>query len=673
MSTTTPSLPPAGTQTLRVLRPALTALSAAVIAACGGGGGGGGSAPPPAAGSPPSVSTTNQIVVSAGDPVSLSASATDPDGDSISFSWRQDSGAPVANTTGFDSATANFTANADVDTLQFTITATANGQSDSETVYVIIVEDINTAVFIDKDATGTPDGSIDSPFTELRSTFLNAPNDSDFYIRTPASGERYMLNADNETPQSLVGGQSVYGGYGADWVRDPELNKTPIDTVKVGVYHVNVAAPTLVSGLDIDVQAVDGGTASGSLFGVLGLGSGAGSYTVADNSIVVDSVTSRSNSSSGAPAVGVYLTNMPSASVRDNTMTLGDGSPATDLSGRATGVGRDGVPGGNASVGDNQTGGARGASTGGGWNGGRGGDAGTTSFEPGENGGRGAGRTSPVVVNGGSPGFLGLDSQGRDAGPGGRGDDGPRGPGGSGGIGRGSLSSQGEYAQSIASLGSDGWSGGGGGGGGGGGAGAAGVNGGAGGGGGEGGDGGAGGFGGRQGGASIGIHLARITSSEVSGNDISTGNGATGGRGSAGAAGGSGGAGGLGVAGTNGLGSNDGGRGGDGGAGGNGGPGGFGGGGGGGPAFGIFFGGDAGGTVTGNTITTGNGGTGAAARDSNELATAGEGGWSVGIFDADTADGIAITQSGNTFTLGAAGADGAPSTGTGTAMETNLP
>ncbi|MEO0617129.1 MAG: hypothetical protein AAFY69_13450 [Pseudomonadota bacterium] len=674
MTITTRSLPPAGTQTTRVWRPVLTALGAAVIAACGGGGGGDGGTPPPSAGSPPSVSTTNQIVVSAGDPVSLSASATDPDGDTISFSWRQDSGASVANTTGFDSSSASFTANSEVDTLQFTVTATANGQSDSETVYVIIVEDINTAVFVDKDATGTPDGSIDNPFTELRSTFENAPNDSDFYIRTPASGERYVINGDNDSLQSLGSGQSVYGGYGADWVRDPELNKTPIDSVRVGVYHLNVAAPTVVSGLEIDIQAVEGDSTSGSLFGVLGQGSGAGSYTVADNSIVVDSVTARSSSASSAPVVGVYLTNLPTAAVRDNTMALGDGSPATDRGGRTLDAGRDGVPGEDARVGDNQTGGDPGASSGGGWNGGRGGDAGTTSFEPGDGGGRGSGRTSPVVVSGGSGGTLGSDALGnRNAGDGADGDNGPRGPGGSGGSGRGSTGPNGVYAGALGGLGSDGWAGGGGGGGGGGSAGAAGVNGGAGGGGGEGGDGGSGGFGGAQGGASIGIHLARVTASDISGNDITTGNGATGGRGGAGSEGGSGGSGGLGVAGTNGLGDNDGGRGGDGGAGGSGGSGGFGGSGGGGPAFGIFFGGDSGGTVTGNTITTGNGGTGAAARDSNELASAGEGGWSVGIFDADTADGIAITQSGNTFAIGTPGANGAPSTGTGTAMETNLP
>lgn len=96
-------------------------------------------------------------------------------------------------------------------------------------------------------------------------------------------------------------------------------------------------------------------------------------------------------------------------------------------------------------------------------------------------------------------------------------------------------------------------------------------------------------------------------------------------------------------------------------------------GGGGGPSFGIFFGSSSGSSVTGNTITTGDGGTGGESREPGVAAGAGKGGWSVGIFDADINDGIAVTQSGNTFVNGNPGADGAPSTGTGTAMESNLP
>ncbi|MDH3547541.1 MAG: hypothetical protein OEN22_10595 [Gammaproteobacteria bacterium] len=48
-------------------------------------------------------------------------------------------------------------------------------------------------------------------------------------------------------------------------------------------------------------------------------------------------------------------------------------------------------------------------------------------------------------------------------------------------------------------------------------------------------------------------------------------------------------------------------------------------------------------------------------------------GCSYGIFDADTGDGIAVTQSDNTFTIGSPGANGAPSTGTGQSEESNIP
>ncbi|MEM6819109.1 MAG: hypothetical protein AAF578_09960 [Pseudomonadota bacterium] len=660
------------TKTNPALRPALSILGAAVLTACGGGGGGGGGNAP-VAGNPPTVSTTRQIIVSAGDAVTLSASATDPDGDTISYRWTQNSGATVANSSGFNTADASFTANSDVDTLEFSVTASAGGQSDTEVVYVIIVEDVNTAVFVDADAGGTPDGSIDNPFTDLRAAMESATDEADFYVRTPASGARYRINADGVQRTVLTHGQSVYGAYGADWVRDVELNKTPIDSVGIGLYHFFGNAPTVISGLDLDIEATEVGVSSATLYGILSVGN-TESYIVEDSSIVVESADARMNTSSFALASGIYVTRTTTAAVRNTTIVVGDAGDTQDRGSRVTGVGRDGLPGVDARVGDNQTGGAPGASTGGGWNGGRGGDAGTTSFEPGDGGSRGSGRSSPVVVRGGSGGALGADSLGsRNAGDGANGDDGPRGPSGDGGNGRGDINQGGEFAKSVGGLGSDGWAGGGGGGGGGGGAGAAGVNGGAGGGGGEGGDGGEGGFGGLQGNPSIGIHFGQVTTSEIVNNTITTGSGGTGGRGGLGAAGGDGGAGGAGVAGTNGLGDNDGGRGGDGGSGGTGGTGGFGGSGGGGPSYGIFFGTGSGGDVRGNTITTGDGGTGGAARVQADVSSAGQGGWSVGIFDADTNDGIAITQSNNTFTIGAPGADGAPSTGTGVAMPTNLP
>ena len=51
---------------------------------------------------------------------------------------------------------------------------------------------------------------------------------------------------------------------------------------------------------------------------------------------------------------------------------------------------------------------------------------------------------------------------------------------------------------------------------------------------------------------------------------------------------------------------------------------------------------------------------------------AGEGGWSVGIFDGDSGDASVPTHSGNIFSIGQAGASGAPRNDTGQALETNF-
>lgn len=59
-------------------------------------------------------------------------------------------------------------------------------------------------------------------------------------------------------------------------------------------------------------------------------------------------------------------------------------------------------------------------------------------------------------------------------------------------------------------------------------------------------------------------------------------------------------------------------------------------------------------------------------RPVGNVSNAGEGGWSVGIFDESNADGIAPVLGDNTITPGAGGLRGAPGTGEAFSGETNF-
>ena len=92
---------------------------------------------------PPVVTTDHEMTVMEGSPVTLMATATDPDGDPMTYAWTQDSGSkvtlsnPTDLTTMFTAPSVGSDGNA---TLHFTITASDNHGgtgSDSVTVHVI--------------------------------------------------------------------------------------------------------------------------------------------------------------------------------------------------------------------------------------------------------------------------------------------------------------------------------------------------------------------------------------------------------------------------------------------------------------------------------------------------------------------------------------------------------
>lgn len=636
------------------------------ISGCGGGGDSGG-APTPPTNLPPVLSDIAPLLVSAGDAVTISANATDPEGDSITFSWQQLNGDAVSNSQGFDSSTANFNALDLVNTLMFRVTASAQGGSDTKDVRVVIVEDTNAAIFVDADFTGTADGSIDAPFTSLNDAMHDGTTFNDFYVKTPNNDASYLL-FDTRGRKNLSKGQSIYGGYNSNWEPDAANNKTPISIVdERGIIYIGVtSASTTVSGLALSVTVQDTALSPDTLLG-LGIGGTGGKFTIANNNIDVKYESDPSTQVINSDIYSVYVAGHDELIVHDNTFTTGYALSSLNQITRTSGEGADGNDGEDGRVGNNETGGAGGSGTGG-WNGGTGGNAGESRNENGFAGNVGGGRTSAPFIEGGFGGSGGQAGDTPNGGNAGNGDPGERGNGGDGGNGYGGISFfTGAYQSTTGSVGSDGYSGAGGGGGGGGAASGAGNNGGAGGGGGEGGDGGSPGFVADGGGASIGLHIAGGTTNEIRNNTISSGNGGIGGVGSSGSRGGEGGEGGIGDPGNL-----TGGEGGDGGDGGSGGVGGVGGSGGGGASFAIFIGGDTPAIIESNRLTSGKGGLGGNANLNNEPQSAGEGGWSYAIFDGNTADNFVISVADNEFVVGEGGADGLPKTGTGEASETNF-
>jgi hypothetical protein len=646
-------------------------IAAIILSSCGGGGGGdSGGNPPQSNNSPPSVTADERMIVSAGDAVTVTASATDPDADSISYQWTQQNGDAVANTQGFTTSSASFSAPDKVQTIVFQVTATAAGQSDSTTVQVIVLEDVDTAVFIDADFTGTSDGSIDAPLTDLEAALTDSPDGTDFYIQTLDNNASYALWENPSFIPSLRDGSSVYGAYSDDWSRDTISNLTPITAQRLGLVLRDIDQVTTVSGLDLTVTLDPDNITATNTIGVYA-DNGSSEFILENNKIHVEGFPGVvvDNLSAGS-VYGFYANSVDTVSIATNTVVTGNGLATSNRDIRTSGEGDDGNAGGNSNVGDNQIGGSGGSGTGG-RNGGKGGDAGRSADEKGDNGEDGNGRDDPYIAGGGG-GLGGLKylNEIRYGFDGVNGGFGRSGIIGDGATGFGALSGD-VYTSSQGSDGSDGYAGAGGGGGGGGAASEKlGVDGGAGGGGGEGGDGGSSGFGAYSGGASIALHIAGPTMSNITGNTLTSGNGATGGIGGAGSSGGEGGEGGEGVNGN--LDYAGEGRGGDGGKGGTGGRGGAAGSGAGGPSFGIFIGANTPANIDNNVITTGNGGSGGEAFLDFESKGAGNGGWTVGIFDGDNSDGLTPVVSNNTITLGLPGQDGNPKDGEGTAVNTNF-
>ncbi|MEL6227125.1 MAG: hypothetical protein AAFR01_08915, partial [Pseudomonadota bacterium] len=231
------------------------------ISACGGGGDD--TPTPVATNNAPSVSADALLLSAVSDGVALTATGSDPDGDTLSYTWTQTRGGSVSNPAGEDSASFSFNAPADVDTLVFSVSVSDGSLSASTEVQVIVLEDIDDAVFIDGAFAGAnPDGSIDAPFTSLRDAAEAGTDTTDYYIKTLPNDESYDISGNDPFDRLVLRSNSLYGGYDDSWLRDVENNRTRIVAGIRALYFNDFGQPVTVSGLDITGGDIDTNTSS---------------------------------------------------------------------------------------------------------------------------------------------------------------------------------------------------------------------------------------------------------------------------------------------------------------------------------------------------------------------------------------------------------------------------
>ena len=114
-----------------------------------------------------------------------------------------------------------FTAPAHPSTLTFEMVVTGrSGDVAIDTVRVDVFADASSTVFVDPEArSASGDGTRDRPYRSIDAAVAASPPGTDLYLRS--SGRSHDVG-----PIALTGGRSIFGGYDADWVRDPAVRAT---------------------------------------------------------------------------------------------------------------------------------------------------------------------------------------------------------------------------------------------------------------------------------------------------------------------------------------------------------------------------------------------------------------------------------------------------------------
>ena len=472
--------------------------------------------------------------------------STDPDGDTLVYTWTQILG-PAIGTGTLMGINPSFTAPSDVCTIAYDLRVDDGaGNSFADRVYIFVMKKGGAGIYVATTGDDTYEGTRARPKKTIQAG-INAAS--------TAGSDVYMSAGVYNESITLANSVCIFGGFDpSTWVRD---NFNSSDT------------PLFTCTIQGNTLAVDGNGISDSV--IEGL-----------------TVTSADATIAGSGSYGVRLI-YSTVTLRHCNITAGNGASGMNGADGANGLsGENGVAGQDGAKDNARNGnGGRGGNGYGGGNGGRGGDGGYSSAN-GENGENGyVGLYGGSAGTGGGGGDWGVyeGHNGSDGSAGYSGDIGGNGSGGTSGLLNNNI-----WVSSSGIAGTDGKPGNGGGGGGGGGGQkppftedtyeGTGNGGGGGGGGGEGGHGGRGGHGG---GGSFGLFIIESTIT-IDNCTIRSGNGGNGGSGGSGGASGPGGGGGAGAT----YGNDEIGEGGNGGSGGSGGSGGHGGGGAGGPSYSIY-------------------------------------------------------------------------------------
>lgn len=581
------------------------------------------------------------LELSIGDTAQFNGTTSSTDNGTItSYKWTQTASGNAPTMNGgnpFTAATPQFTAPFSITTLHYQLEVTdSNNCKAVDDVFAYVTRDKTRAVFVsgDKGNDTTGDGSRAKPLATLSLGVAAAAIDptaaKDVYVVSRAA------NADYTEPTILIvpANVSLFGGFDSQWVRDPENNRTSLQSGAATAIDVTVGInrASHLAGFNVKALAASANSSTNSFaMKVHGISNTNTSFTSRHNTLTAGNVgDGTTGAATPGSSYGLHVSSVQTVVVENSNVTSGKGGKG--ISGSAGATGAPGVAGATATT---FTGAAGGSSpdqriTIGGGAGGNGGAEGGNPVYGAVAGTAGLGNTGTIDGKGG---LIGQDGTN-----GGNGNNGSVGPSGvaatAAGTGLGSVSAAGFYLTSNGSTGISGGNGGGGGGGAGGSGGIALIGaplpgaGGGGGGGGSGAIGSRGGLGGIGGGASVGLVVDKVkTLSVTQQTTITTNQGGNAGAGGVGGATSIGGNSGKGAAGGTRAG-----IGGTGGKGGNGGAGGDGAGGGGGPSIGIFVGAQVEATIDSTTtITVGNGGTGGDTRNG----VGGQGGNVYGVFDAD--------------------------------------